>query len=146
MGILLPNLVEERIYRREEVEGYIGENEGTSDYLLIRYNFPFDPVRRSVTLTGWRAEGIIDLKYRVFRLRDLEAQILERQALFLGRPEHRAKVDAIRSLLEQGQPVFPVFIYEIDPQQEIREGNHRAVALLELGSEFLPAFLPCYRE
>lgn len=46
-GLTLPALEVGQVYRREEVAGFVGVQDGTSDYDLIKFSFPFDPVRKT---------------------------------------------------------------------------------------------------
>ena len=49
------------------------------------------------------------------------------------------------NILLDGRPFYPVFLQQNDPRRRIIEGMHRAVALLQLESPCLPAFLTGYR-
>jgi ribosomal protein S18 acetylase RimI-like enzyme len=74
-----------------------------------------------------------------------ETQVRELEATFNSHEEHRRRVQAIVEILLDGRPFYPVFLQQNDPRRRIIEGMHRAVALLQLESPCLPAFLTGYR-
>jgi GNAT superfamily N-acetyltransferase len=142
----MPKLEEGRVYRRAEVEQYLGEQDGTSDFIIVAtLPFPRHLDTWQTDVRGWRPDEEILLQYRVYPVADFGGQLREREATFHAHEEHRRRVQAIVELLLAGSPVYPVILQENDPQRRIIEGRHRGVALWQLESPYLPAFLTGYR-
>jgi ribosomal protein S18 acetylase RimI-like enzyme len=145
MSLRMPKLEEGRVYRKEEVAEYIGLQDGSSDYNVAVIHFPRNLKTWEHDFRGWRAEEEVLLQYQVYPLADFEDQLRDLEEGFNKDEKHRRRVQAIADILLQGQPVFPVFMQQNDPQRRIIEGMHRAVALKQLESPCLPAFLTGYR-
>jgi predicted GNAT family acetyltransferase len=145
MPIHMPLLDEGRIYRRSEVERYIGTQTGTSDYDVMALHFPRSLETWEHDGRGWRDGEEIVLQYRVFPMADLKPQIGQLEEALRQREDHRRRIDKIVELLLRGSQVFPVFMQENDPQRRIIEGMHRAIALVQIESHCIPAFLAGYR-
>ncbi len=146
----LPNLEEGRIYRRDEVSEYIGEQTGSCDYNVFKSGFPIDIETRKDDHKRYRGDKEILLQYTVLPMSTLVQQIRKNEKTYsqdsneTRRIEHLDRIEKIQELLIKGDPVFPVFIQMDDPQHDIREGTHRSIALLRLNSPVVPAFLAGY--
>jgi GNAT superfamily N-acetyltransferase len=145
MSIHMPNLEEGRIYRRVEVEAYIGNQTGTSDYDVAAAHFPRNLQTWETDFRGWRDGEEMVLQYQIFPLSVFKKKLWELESTFARHDEHQKRVEVIVKCLRRGEPVYPVFLQENDLERRIIEGNHRAVALLQLESHCLPAFLTGYR-
>jgi len=146
MPIVLPLLEEGRIYHRAEVEQYIGKQGGSSDYDVMAIHFPRSLDGMDCDLEFYRPDEVVLLQYRVFPLSELASQIRGLELLFESHNAHRERVETIKRLLANGSAVYPLFIQQNDPKRRIVEGMHRAVAMLQLGSPCVPAFLTGYRD
>lgn len=144
MRLNMPKLEEGRVYRRAEVESYIGLQTGTSDFDVVDLHFPRHLETWQHDGRGWRDGEEMLLQYQVFPMAEFKPQLWELADTFSRHEEHQGRVEAIVEVLTSGKPVFPVFLQQNDPQRRIIEGMHRAVALFHLGSPCLPAFLTGY--
>jgi GNAT superfamily N-acetyltransferase len=144
MPINMPQLEEGRIYKRSEVESYIGTQTGTSDFDVMALHFPRNLDTWEHDGRGWRDGEEIVLQYRVFPMAELKPQIWLFEESFRQQENHRQRVERIVEVLLGGNPVYPVFMQENDPQRRIIEGMHRSVALMQIESHCIPAFLAGY--
>jgi hypothetical protein len=146
LSIKMPALQDGRVYRHDdpEIADCIGQQDGATanDYFIFAQRFPIDPETRrydglhSRTPSGeWPV-----LQYRVHPMSDFEEQIAELDCLFSAREAHRRRVQIIVDILRAGKTFFPVLIHQNDSAREIMEGNHRSVALRQLGSPCIAAF------
>ena len=145
MPIQMPKLDEGRVYRRAEVEQYLGKQDGTSDYDVAALHFPRNLQTWEHDFRGWRDAEEMLLQYRVYPMADFEEQFRELEEAFTPHADHRRRIQAIVEVLLDGKPFYPVLLQQNDPRRRIIEGMHRAVALLQLESPCLPAFLTGYR-
>lgn len=145
MTIQMPLLEEGRIYRRSDVTSYIGTQTGTSDFDVMALHFPRNLVTWEHDGRGWRDGEEVVLQYQVFPMAALKEQIWQLEESFCQRDDHRKRIDEIVEYLLSGSPVYPVLMQENDPQRRIIEGMHRAVALMQIESHCIPAFLAGYR-
>lgn len=143
--VRLPDLTPGRIYCRHEVEHYFGDQQGSSDYDIVRIGFPRNLTTFECTVLGWKDEEIV-LQYRLLNAEVLAPRRESLEAQFIEKPEHEARVRAIQLLLNRGEPAFPVFFQQNDPQFRVLEGNHRLVALGRLNTPVIPAFCVGYRD
>jgi hypothetical protein len=139
LSLRLPELTTGRIYRRHEVEGYFGDQQGSSDYDIVRVGFPRNLDTFSCTLEGWQDDELL-LQYVLVPSETLETQRVMLESQFREVPEHEARVQIIELLLRKGGTAFPVFFQQNDRFSRVLEGNHRLVALLRLKSPVVPAF------
>ena len=145
MTIQMPLLEEGRIYRRSDVTSYIGTQTGTSDFDVMALHFPRNLVTWEHDGRGWRDGEEVVLQYQVFPMAALKEQIWQLEESFCKRDDHRKRIEEIVESLLGGSPVYPVLMQENDPQRRIIEGMHRAVALMQIESHCIPAFLAGYR-
>lgn len=144
MPLNMPKLDEGRIYRRAEVESYIGMQDGTSDFDVVNAHFPRSLETWHADCLGWRDDEEMLLQYHVYPLVKFKQQIVELANTFDQFEDHRNRIDAVVETFLRGELVYPVFLQQNDPQQRIIEGMHRSVALLQLGCPCLPVFLTGY--
>jgi hypothetical protein len=144
MQLNMPKLDEGRIYRRAEVESYIGKQDGTSDFDVVKAYFPRSLETWHTDGRGWRDGEEMLLQYGVYPLAGFNHQILELADTFGQFDEHRKGIEIIVEAFLRGDLVYPVFLQQNDPQQRIIEGMHRSVALWQLGCPCLPVFLTGY--
>ena len=145
MAVRSPKLEEGRVYHREEVVEYIGDQSGTSDFDVMKSHFPRSLDCWEADPRAWRDGEEILLQYRVFPMEDFKEQMRSLEKTYMQHDSERQRVDAIVETLQSGKPLFPVLMQRDDPQRRISEGYHRAVALWWLESACLPAFLAGYR-
>ena len=77
---------------------------------------------------------------------EFEGQIAEMERLFTTREDDRDRVGDVVDALRAGNYFFPVLIHQNDPQRQIKEGMHRAVALRQLRGPTIAAFLVGYAD
>lgn len=53
-------------------------------------------------------------------------------------PQERKRTNRIRRLLQQGEPVYPVYVEADDPTMFVMEGRHRLVAFWLEGMQTIP--------
>jgi hypothetical protein len=140
----MPKLGEGQIYRRAEVERYIGTQDGTSDFDVAKAHFPRSLESWHTDCRGWRDDDEMLLQYQVYPLARFKQQIVGLAKTFEQFDEHRNRIEAVVEIFKRGDLVYPVFLQQNDPQQRIIEGMHRSVALLQLECPCLPAFLTGY--
>ncbi len=147
-----PSLTPGHVYNREEVRPYVGDQQGTSDWDVAFSHFPRDLRTWDDDLSGWRDKEPYLVQYAVYPLEDFAEQITDLQQAFLECPdakrreEEHSRIRRIVGLLRQGEVVYPVFLQRNDHSKRIIEGMHRAIALMQLRSPWLPAFLMGYRD
>jgi GNAT superfamily N-acetyltransferase len=141
----MPRLDEGRVYHRAEVEQYIGKQDGTSDYDVAAIHFPRNLQTWVHDFRGWRDGEEMLLQYQVYPMAEFKEQLGGLEKAFDRHDEHHNRVQAIVEALLGGERFYPVFIQQNDSQRRIIEGMHRAVALVQLESFCLPAFLTGYR-
>ena len=146
MALTLPNLQPGRVYRRCEIEQFVGHQHGTSDFDIANAQFPRDLTTWEADLQLWRAGDEVLVQYQVFPIDRFKRLILELESTFNQHHDHLQRVAAIKQVILKGDVVFPVFLQQNDSQHRLIEGMHRAVALFRLGSPALPAFLTGYSD
>lgn len=87
----------------------------------------------------------IVLEYAEFSVNDLSDQLDKLSRLYIGICD-RAKVEKIKTLIQEGAKACPVFIDKDDATKRIQIGNHRAIAFFELSTPTFPVFLFKYAE
>lgn len=145
MSVLLPDLVEGRIYSASEVEQYIGEQDGTSDYDLIVNQFPRSLDSSDIDFDNWQDGDEVLLRYELPPVQIFDEQLVIFRQRTSSSPSDRARVHAILDRLKAGECALPVFIQHNDPRQRILEGTHRIVAWSEIGLNPVPVFVAGYR-
>lgn len=141
----MPRLEEGRIYRRAEVENYVGTQTDTSDFGVVDLHFPRNLETWQHEGRAWRDGEEMLLQYHVYPMAEFKPQLWELADTFSRHEGEQSRVEAIVDILTRGEPVYPVLMQQNDPQRRIIEGMHRAVALFHLGSPCIPAFLTGYR-
>ena len=144
----MPLLEDGRVYSRDEVAGYIGSHCGKCEYDFVLLGFPRDICDWELGLDHdrYRAGEAMVLQYRVFAIAEFIDQLREKKKRYQARAGEWQRVRETVERLSRGEPVYPVYLQQNDPLKRIIEGNHKAVALLELGSQQLPAFVTGYRD
>lgn len=142
----MPQLEVGRVYRRTEVEDYIGYQDGTSDFDIVGLHFPKCVDTWQSGRGGWRNGQEMLVQYKVFSTAELRPQIQDLADVFAHLTEEQRRVELIIERLLNGESAFPVFMQQNDPQRRITEGKHRSVALMQLNSEFVPTFLTGYQD
>jgi hypothetical protein len=163
--LILPDLKEGEIYQHEEVRQYIHvDQEVNSDYWIMVQHFPWEVTGRfDHDGLRYRRDEPVLLQYRLFPLTDFDTQLRQLQgtfdqhdawrdrgecvqSAFWKKELDRARVEKIVEKLMSGEPVYPVFVQQDDPQRRILEGMHRTIAVQQLGGTVLPVFLAGYRD
>lgn len=147
-----PDLVDGRIYRREQVAFCTGTQNGSSDFDVFKVRFPWDLSKQPIEgdWQKWRdpaklgAKAEIFLQYREVSMCWIAEQVQGYSDTFMPTPHGRRRIEAIEEKLRAGELLYPVFIQAGDSTFRIIEGNHRVVAWHRLGSTIAPAFLAGY--
>ncbi len=143
--IAMPKLEEGRLYHREEVGDHLGFQTGSSNFDIAALHFPRNLDTWDFDFYARQKGAEILLRYRVFSMDALKPQLRSLEATFWEHETERKRVETIIAILQNGGPVLPVLMQQNDPKRRVIEGMHRSVALLQLESYCLPAFLMGYR-
>ena len=89
MPIQTPRLEEGRVYRRAEVEQYLGKQDGTSEYDVAAIHFPRNLETWQTDLMAWRNSEEMLLQYQIYPMADFEEQLRELEEVFTRHADHR---------------------------------------------------------
>ncbi|MEZ6143286.1 MAG: hypothetical protein R3B84_22190 [Zavarzinella sp.] len=139
----MPQLEVGRTYRWDELTGVVHDE----DLGPLSIGFP-------KSIEYWPHEDILNCRpdekfvfeYAEWPVERLKSHITENRELFMSHTYHRDRIQTIKNLLVQGEPVFPIFVQKNDPMNRIVEGMHRSVAFYELGADFIPVLLTKYAD
>jgi hypothetical protein len=143
----MPKLELGKVYEAHEVEKYTIQPDGTNDYNLAIGSFPHDLSDKDLACNNqaFQPGEKVLLKYLVLDLADFRTEIEQLSTIFRRQPAHWERVTKIVKVLTDGHTFHPVFVQRDAIRKRILEGMHRAVALLEMGSQVLPTFILGYR-
>ena len=143
----MPDLTVGQLYSQAEVQHlFVDHGGGSTDWgrVKVRFPWPLDD-QDGHDHENFRGDDEMVVQYVELPIAELLGQIHELKRTFAARPDECQKIEVIKGMYAKGAPVFPIFVQSNDPQQRICEGMHRAVALLECGSETISAFRTGYR-
>lgn len=143
MIVTLPDLRDRWIYSIEEISALHLNDEVKYSVVAAHYSTHY-----GADYFGERDHEIV-VEYRTIDLKVLEPQVKELVSLFRDHNDHLARVETIKELLIRGSVAWPLLIQRKQnvftfSECEIHEGNHRAVAHYQLGSERIPVLIMRY--
>jgi hypothetical protein len=144
MGFKMPTLIVGRVYEQAEIREYMGEQQGSDEFGVLKANFHRDindwPNHARPNREFLRNERIL-FEYQIFPLCELANQARAFEEAFRPHQEHEERIEAIVRRVRSGDFQWPVYIQKDDPKRRLFEAFHRLIAFLRLDAPSVPVFL-----